>query len=240
MLLKLNKFLVEAEYKLVVYVLYIGLLIAVLFFGGGIKVLLYLHLIMVLILSFLYFGKQLILNFFFPFITVFLLVDYMRLQRYLKKFPQNVHKKTVIILGHANWFKLEAWIKPNFSLGEIKLLVKYLKKQGVEFSFYTKASQKDVRDIMSDQNVREVYFCGHGTSHTFQLCTDDILFYCDLNDPNYKKDFIHQFHCGTKQGKTLVDYVVNEANIEKCFVRRKPISAYTIGRDLKNKIKLLK
>lgn len=234
--MSLKQFLCEAENKLVVYVLYILVLIAVLFFGGGIKGVLLVHLFAVLIISFVYFGKQFLFNLFFPFLTVYLLVDYFRLLKYIKKFPQNIHKNTVVILGHSNWSKLEAWIKPNYSLSEIKLLVKLLVKKSAEFSIYANAKQNDVRDIMIDSNVREVYFYGHGTSHAFQLCTDDILYYCDFNDAKYEKDFVHQFHCGTVHGKSLVDYVVGDENRPKCFLIRKPINSLATARELKKRI----
>jgi hypothetical protein len=45
--------------------------------------------------------------------------------------------------------------------------------------------------------------------------------------------FLHQVHCGTPHGKSLIDYVVPEKNKGKCFLIRKPINFYEIKRELK-------
>ena len=92
---------------------------------------------------------------------------------------------------------------------------------------------------MSDKNIKEVYFFGHGSSHVFQLNTDDILYYCDYNNNKYGKEYVHQVHCGTKDGKSLVDYVVPEENKKGCFLIRKSINGFDIVKEFKRKTKNL-
>jgi len=160
------------------------------------------------------------------------------LKRYLRNFKQNVPAEVVIILGQSDFFKLEAWVKPNFLKSEIVGLVKYLKAKNQDFSFYTKASLKDVEKIMSDKIIKEVYFFGHGDSHTFQLNTDEILYYCEFNDlEKYGKDFVHQVHCGTPYGKSLIDYVVPKENRSRCFLFRKTIRSADIEKEFKRMTK---
>ena len=90
---------------------------------------------------------------------------------------------------------------------------------------------------MSDKSVREVYFVGHGSSHKFQLGTDDIVYYCDFIDAKYGKDYVHQVHCGTPDGKSLVDYVVPESNRSGCFFVRKLLTTGQIEKELKRRTK---
>jgi hypothetical protein len=90
---------------------------------------------------------------------------------------------------------------------------------------------------MSNSEIREVCFYGHGTSHMFQLSTNEMLYYCDFNNRGkYGKDFIHQIHCGTSHGKSLIDYVVPEENKIKCFFFRKSITVIDIEKELKRKM----
>jgi hypothetical protein len=156
--------------------------------------------------------------------------------QYLKKFKKNVPAHTVIILGQTDWFKLEGWLKTNFLKDEIEALVCYLKAKKQDFSFYTSASLEEVEKIMADKIIKEVYFFGHGDSHRFQLKTDEILYYCEFNNPKkYGKEFVHQVHCGTVDGKSLIDYVVPMENREKCFLFRKPINNSDIRNEFKKR-----
>lgn len=233
--MNLKKILLESEYKVIFYGSYLISLI-VLFFIKGWTGILFTHLFFVFIVSLLSFGKQFIINFFFPFITVYLLIDSIRFKKYIRKFPLNNPVETVVVLGHSNWLKYEAWIKPNFCLSEIKSLVRYLVKMRKNFSFYPTATIQDVHKIMENREVKEVYFFGHGDSHVFQLGTDEILYYCDFNKEKHGKEFVHQFHCGTLDGKSLVDYVVPENNREKCFYVRKSINSFDVVRELKRRM----
>jgi hypothetical protein len=115
-------------------------------------------------------------------------------------------------------------------------MIEYLKKKNQNFSFYTKAGFADVEKIMSDKNIKEVYFFGHGDSHTFQLNTDEVLYYCEFNDQEkYGKEFVHQVHCGTPHGKSLIDYVVPEENRSKCFFFDKSITGPEIIKEFKRR-----
>lgn len=171
--------------------------------------------------------------------AIFGLINTFAIRIILKKFNKNIPSETVIILGHPDRTKLEGWIKPDVIYDEIKDLLVYLKKKGSIFSFYTKATPEDVEKIMKDSSVKEVYFWGHGTSHMFQLTNGVCLYYCDFNDKQCSKEFIHQVHCGTKDGKSLIDYVVPKENQDKCFLMRKTINSNTISNEFKKKTKEL-
>lgn len=195
------------------------------------------HLFFVIIYGLFYFGYEFVQIFFYPIIAIVYPIDNYLSRKYLKNFKQNIHASAVIVLGQSDWFKLEGWIKPNFSKSDIKVMVDYLKERKQDFSFYTKASFSDIEKIMSDRNIEEVYFLGHGDFYTFLLNTDEILYYCDFNDyEKYGKQFVHQVHCGTPDGKSLIDYVVPMENRGKCFFFRKPINSFDIEREFKSRI----
>lgn len=160
-----------------------------------------------------------------------------QLEKYLKDFPQNTPAEVVVVLGHADWSKTLAWFKMNPGKGEVKALVELLQAKKQDFSFYPTATQQDVERIMGDKNIKEVYFVGHGSSHKFQLGTEDILYYCDFNDAKYGKEYVHQIHCGTPDGKSLVDYVVPEGNRKGCFFVRKLLRTAQIEKALKRSMK---
>jgi hypothetical protein len=171
-------------------------------------------------------------------LAVLIPINNYRLKKYLENFKQNVPAEVAIILGQSDFFKFEAWIKINFLESEISWLVRYLNTKKQNFSFYPKARLEDVEKIMSDKSIKEVYFFGHGDSHTFQLNTDEVLYYCEFNDPGkYGKEFVHQVHCGAQDGKSLIDYVVSEKNRTKCFLFRKVINHLDIIKEFKRRIK---
>ena len=193
--------------------------------GYGWFSLLFVHIFFVFLYGIFNFRGNFLIFFIAPITTILIPINNYFLKKYLRNFKQNVPAKTVIILGQSDFFKLEAWIKPNFFINEVKLLVRYLNTLKQDFSFYPKARIKDVEKIMSDKSIKEVYFFGHGDSHTFQLNTEETLYYCEFNDPEkYGKDYVHQVHCGTPYGKSLVDYVVPEENRSRCFFFRKTIN----------------
>lgn len=184
------------------------------------------------------------LPFAFPFFLLFFLVANEQerdIKKYLEKFNSNTHKKAVVILAYYDKYTIKYSFKYNYSWGDIKVLAEYLKiSRGNDFSFYLKASKDDVVKIMEDKSVREVLFVGHGDSHTFVLNLDEEIFYCDFNDQKYNKDFIHQVHCGSRFGKSLVEYVVSKDNQNKCFYPRKEVSSKDIKKWFKNRIEEIK
>ena len=151
--------------------------------------------------------------------------------------PENKSKIEILKIDGVTEAQLKAWIEPSVSLGEIKPIVKYLKLINRDFSFYINVDFEDVEKIMSNKEIREVYFVGHGNSHVFELNTDNSLYYCDFNDEKYEKDFVHQIHCGTPDGKSLIDYVVPDKNKSKCFLIRKSIRTFDIKKEFKRRIK---
>jgi len=228
----------KIEDKLVFFIGYIFILIISILKYGIISSL-YVHLIFVIIFSVFYFGFQFIYIFIAPIMAILGLINTFAIRIILKKFNKNIPSETVIILGHPDRTKLEGWIKPDVFYSELKDLLAYLKKKGSVFSFYPKATLEDVEKIMKDSSVKEVYFWGHGTSHMFQLTNDVCLYYCDFNDKQFSKEFIHQVHCGTKDGKSLIDYVVPKENQDKCFLIRKTINSITISNEFKKRTKEL-
>ncbi|MDD5688663.1 MAG: hypothetical protein PHQ76_00075 [Caldisericia bacterium] len=225
----------RTDVKLVQFIAYIGALI---FFGirGGLLSVLYIHLFFVFFYGILYCWQDFLIFLLAPLTAIRIPIENILLERYLKNFKQNNPAETVVILGQSDWFKLDTWIKPNFFKSEIKWLVQYLNTKKRNFSFYPKASIQDIKKIMADKSIKEVYFFGHGTSHTFHLNTDEVLYYCDFNDrEKYGKEFVHQVHCGTPHGKSLIDYVVSEKNKRKCFLFRKYINSFDIEKEFKRR-----
>ncbi|MDD5252190.1 MAG: hypothetical protein PHT12_06200 [Patescibacteria group bacterium] len=196
-----------------------------------------LYLLVVLAASSIYFGQQFIRILFMPVVAVLIRLEDYKCSRYFNKFDLNRPAEVVIFLAHYNWRTFEAWVKPNFFLEEIQSLVNYLNAKNQTFSFYPRASLNDVEEIMRDKNVKEVGFFGHGDSHVFCLSNDLLVFYCDFNDPKYAKEYAHQIHCGTPDGKSLLDYVVPKSNHSKCFFFRKSIRGRDIIKEFKRRAK---
>jgi len=235
---KLKKILQNTEFKLVLFLGYVGSLVFTWVVEHRLLPVLFAHLVFVIIFSIIYFGGQFLLFFFAPLIALIQSLENYSSKRYLKNFNQNVPAEVVVVLGRSNWFKLESWFKSNYLKSELESLVRTLKAEKKDFSFYPNANFKDLEKIMSNRGIKEVYFWGHGDSHTFQLNTDEILYYCDFNDPKYGKEYVHQVHCGTPHGKSLIDYVVPEKNRAKCFLFRKPINSFYIQKEFKRREKL--
>jgi len=236
----LAKILLRADIRIFLFFLYIITLLFLLLEGRWLLAL-FVHLFFVIIYGIAYFGYDFLQFFFSPIMMIVYPIDNYLLMRYLKKFNKNIPAPTVVVLGQSDWFKLEGWLKPNFLKSEIESLVRYLKTKKQDFSFYPRANFGDVERIMGDKSIEEVYFFGHGDSHTFQLNTDEILYYCDFNNPaKYGKQFVHQVHCGTPYGKSLIDYVVPEKNRPQCFFFRNPINSNDIKNEFKQRTNNLK
>ncbi len=233
----IRRVLSRAEFKLIVFLAYIGGLVYTWIIHHSWLRVLYAHMVMVGMFSIVFFGANVVFFFFSPLIAAATLVEAYLVKKYLKDFKQNVPAEVAVVLGHSDWFKFQAWVKLNVTRSELKCLIRCLEAKGQEFAFYPSATSIDVEEIMRNKSIREVYFVGHGDSHTFQLNTNDLLFYCEFNNPKYGKDFVHQVHCGSPHGKSLVDYVVPEDNRAKCFLFRKQIRVLTIERELKKREK---
>jgi len=213
------------------------LLYVVLTQDHGIRLALSLYVYIVLVISTVYFGRQFLRIMFAPLMSIIIVIVHFQVKRFIKQFPNNKPADIVIFLAHPDWRTLEGWIKPNYLKYEIVALVEYLKSTGHTFSFFPHATFSDVEKIMRDTQVKEVGFYGHGNSHEFCLSNDLTIFYCDFNSQQYLKQYVHQFHCGTREGKSLVDYVVPPENRSKCFFFRKSITGPEIVKDLKQRIK---
>lgn len=227
------------ESRLLLFVAYLCFLVYLFWNTRSWATVLYVHIGMVFIFSIYYFGREFLFIAVAPLTSILIPINEFRTRRILKKYPQNISSEVAVILAYSNWKKLEAWVKPNFFPGEIRTLISYLEKRKQNFSFYPRATLSDVESIMRDKNIKEVYFYGHGSSHVFQLSTDDILYYCEFNRNEHGKEFVHQMHCGTSDGKSLSDYVVPQDHKSECYLVRKSITALDIERDLKNKIALV-
>lgn len=231
----IGKKILNIEFRLILFASYVLFLILAWFKEHSWIPVLYVHLTFVFIFSLFYFRRQFLYVFAAPLVAVFIPFEQYKISRFLRKNKINTPSEVAIVLGHSDWTKLEAWIKPNSTLSELKSLAKYLESKKQDFSFYPTASLEDVEKIMRNTDIKEVYFFGHGSSHMFQLCTDEILYYCEFNNERYKKRFVHQVHCGTPDGKSLVDYVVPEENKKECFLFREPISGLRIEKEFRNK-----
>lgn len=194
-----------------------------------------LYIFVVLVMSAWYFGQQFLRILFMPMFAAFDLIEYVRTQHHLRKYALNVHRETVIVLAYPDWKTFKAWVKPNYTFAEIKTLIRYLESTGKTHSFFTHASIEDIEKIMRDQSVQEVGFYGHGDSHTFCLSNNLTVFYCDYNKPEYSKQYVHQIHCGTKEGKSLIDYIIRPENKSRCFFFRRSITGREIIKELKSR-----
>lgn len=238
---KVEKILRRTDVKLVQFFVYVVALVYLLLKGYGLSSVLYVHLFFVIIYGVIYLREEFITFLLAPILVIVTPALNYFSQKYLKNFDQNIPAETVVILGRSDWFKLDAWLRHNFLKSELKSLVKLLQSKRQKFSFYTKANYKDIEKVMADKNIKEVYFFGHGDSHIFQLNTEEVLYYCDFNDPKkYGKEFVHQIHCGDPDGKSLIDYVVPKENRAKCFFFRKPIHSDDIKNELERRTKLVK
>lgn len=237
---KFGRFVQKIEFRLILVFGYVGALIYTVIKTGSIWPVILMHAIFAIIISMIYYWRELLMFLLAPILLIIWPIENFLVKRYLRKqnFKQNVPAWTVVVLGHSNWFMLEGWVKLIFVKSDIKQLVKTMRTEGRDFSFYPNAKLVDVEKIMSDKSIEEVYFIGHGNSHCFQLGTNEILYYCEFNDPKYNKRFVHQIHCGDPYGKSLVDYVVTEENKAKCFLFRKPITSFRIQKELKRREKL--
>ena len=230
------KILLRADIRILLFFSYVSVLLFFLIKGQWLFAF-FVHLLLVVIYGLAYFGYDFLQSFLSPITIIVHPIDNFILMRYLKKFKQNIPAATVIILGQSDWLELEGWLKPNFFKNEIESLVRYLNAKGQNFSFYTHAKFDDIEKIMSNKDIKEVYFFGHGDSHVFQLNTDEILYYCEFNNPDkYGKEFVHQVHCGTLHGKSLIDYVVPKENRAKCFFFRKSIDSFLITKEFKKRL----
>lgn len=201
-------------------------------------IILWTYICLVLLSCFLNVADEPITVFVFPLLPILFwaAVDHeKKIKKYISDIEQNVHKSAVVILAHYDRYHFKYSMKPNYDISNIKNIVNFLKrKRGNDLSFYCNASVSDVEAIMSDNKVKEVLFVGHGDSHVFVLSLDDEIYYCDFNDKRYRKDYVHQVHCGHGSGKHLSDYVIPKENIGKCFLPYKTIRTRDIDKWFKS------
>lgn len=231
------KFVRRIDVELALFFLGMGGLIYIGISTHSMRATIFSYIFFAIIIGLLYFWRELFAFFFAPIFLLMWIWQHFSVKKYLhkNKFRMNTPAETVVVLGHPNWFLLEGWLKPIFFASEIKQLVKTMRAENRDFSFYPGANLADVENIMNNKSIKEVYFLGHGNSHEFQLGTDEILYYCDFNDSRYTKQFVHQVHCGDKYGKSLIYYVVPEENKAKCFFFREPITGPTVIKELKKR-----
>lgn len=225
------------DLKLLGAILYGAFLLFLLTRQRGMGLIISTHIGLVLGISLIHFGQEFLRILFLPVIALITRFEDWHVRRYLKGFKLNEPSEVVIVLAYPNWKTLEGWIKPNFFLVEIVALVAYLKARGMDFSFYDRATLDDVKKVMRNPSVQEVGFFGHGDSHVFCLSNGTTVFYCDYNDDRCAKKYVHQLHCGTRQGKSLVDYVVPNTNKAACFFFRKTVTGPEIIKWLEKKTK---
>jgi hypothetical protein len=224
--------------KLVIFLGYFILLLLLSIKMWDIRIFVWGYILFVITYCLIHFGRDFVAILISPAEIIYKPIEYWQLNKFLKDFKKkNVPSETVIILGQSDWYKFKAWMQASVSLSEVKPIIKYLESIGRDFSVYTNSNTKDVEEIMRNKEIKEVYFVGHGTSHVFQLNTGETLYYCDFNDEKYRKDFVHQIHCGTRDGKSLIDYVVPDKNKNNCISFRKTINSFDIQKAFKRKIK---
>lgn len=181
-----------------------------------------------------YYGWPFLIVILIPFIPLLFLWDICfihkntKIQKYINNFTLNKPSRAVLILANFKRLSVDYFIKDNYSLKELKAIIEYINARKVDFSIYFKANRSDIIKIMANPEIREVYFIGHGATGSFQLDSDNIIYYEDFNDQKYYKDFVHQAHCGTKEGIPLREYIVPKENREGCFWKDKTITSKII------------
>ena len=160
----------KIEFRLVLFFAGMGALIYIGISTWSIRAVISTYLLFAIIIGLIYFWREILIFLFSPVFLVLWITHNLLVKRYLKKqnFKQNVPAETVVFLGHSNWFLLDGWLTPIFFLSEIKQLVATMKAEKRDFSFYPNAHIADVENIMSDKNITEVYFYGHGSTHAFR------------------------------------------------------------------------
>jgi hypothetical protein len=225
------------DLKFVLVAAYAVVLISLLVRQRGIALAVSAHIGVVLGLSIVHFGQEFLRILLLPLVAVVTVFENWRVRRYVKAFKRDTPAEAVIFLAYPNWMTLEGWLKPNFTFAEIVKLVAYLKARNLDFSLYTRATLDDVKKIMRDPSVKEVGFFGHGDSHVFCLSNGTTVYYCDYNDDRCAKKLVHQLHCGTREGKSLIDYVVPDANKASCFFFRRTVTGNEIIKWLEQRTK---
>jgi len=150
---------------------------------------------------------------------------------------QNVPSEAVVFLAYPDWTTWEAWVKPHYTIDELRALEEHLTAKGQQHSYYTIASLDDVKMIMADGSVKEVYFLGHGSTVCFALSNETLVRYKDFDAERHGKEYVHQIHCGRKQGRSLIDRVVPKENRAKCFFYRKEIDQKFITAEFNRRTK---
>ncbi|NLI10912.1 MAG: hypothetical protein GX447_09200 [Elusimicrobia bacterium] len=238
---KMKKILTYGDFKLIIVFAYIVSLFYLALKINWTNAILF-HLFVILLFFLVYNINELIYFIISPILFFYSPINEYLIRRYIrnKKFKINSISEVVIVLGGYDYTNVISWIKPNYLMSDIKIIVKFLTLSKKDFSFYFDAKIEDIIKIMSDKAAKEVFFVGHGDSHSFQLNNKEKIYYCDFNDKlKYGKEFIHQVHCGDKWGKSLIDYLVPDGNKKKCFFFRKFINSFDVEKWFKNKIREL-
>lgn len=174
-----------------------------------------------------------------PFVSMIIVLEDLMVLKALsdRNVRQNTPSPATVILGYADWSCLEAWIKPNNAPADIKALIPLLKARGRDFSFYAHASKDDVFSLMGDKSVMEVYFVSHGHTSGFMLNNETMIDYEDFSDGKYRKEYAHQIHCGSGEGRSLIEIVVPEANRGECICFKSLTTSNAIVRELRKRTK---
>lgn len=178
--------------------------------------------------------------YFFALLTGAFYLEISAIKEELRKYTQNKHTEAVIILTNMTWFEPDSFKDTSFLSSDIRAITTYLKKKKQDFSFFTNPSLVDVEKIMADKNVEEVYFVGHGDTEKFKLSSRETVYYSQFDDfDKYRKEYVHQLHCGSLGGKKLMDYVVPKKNHAGCIFFPKEIFTKDIKDELKSRAELL-
>lgn len=178
--------------------------------------------------------------YFFVLLTGAFYLEISDIKKELRKYTQNKHTEVVIILTNMTWFEPDSFKDTSFISSDIKAIATYLKKKKQDFSFFTQASLVDVEKIMTDKNVKEVYFVGHGDTEKFKLSSRENVYYSQFDDfDKYHKEYVHQLHCGSSGGKRLIDYVVPKENHNGCIFFSRKIVTKDIEKEFKRRTELL-
>lgn len=89
----------------------------------------------------------------------------------------------------------------------ISSLIEHMENQGCNHKILNDAKEKELRNVIDDQNCFGIYLIGHGCRHGWRVSKEKIAYYCEFKDAP-KKEFVVQLHCNDGGGESLVQILV--------------------------------
>ncbi|MBS3084275.1 hypothetical protein J4423_05700 [Candidatus Pacearchaeota archaeon] len=130
----------------------------------------------------------------------------------ISKYKKENNPQVAIIIGYDTWRGLFV----SSYLG-VDYLIKAINQRGLNSKLYIRPTKREFNNIIKDSNIRILYLVGHGSKRGFSLNKKESIYYSDYANSNIVKDEINLYHCGHREGKNIIDYLVKKENRKKCF-----------------------